>query len=340
MSDAALEELTRRVRTKLGGWRPGAELVSLSPLTGGASSLTFVAEVGPGDVTGMDRIVVKVAPPGLEPVRNRDVLRQARLQRALSRPGGGSPVPPVLFEDAGAPLEVPPFMAMELLPGECVEPALAAPEKRPAAEATRARFLDAARFLARIHTVRPAEVGLGGEAVMTLQDEIARWTRAFGTVPAELQGDYLTCEAALLATMPRQMGPVVTHGDYRLGNTLCDGDGVVAVIDWEIWSLGDPRIDVTWLTFFTDEAAHPAADPCGPAGSPTKAEAIAAYEAELGRELADMGWFDALTKYKEAAATALLIKRALKAGKELSPQNQRMLPAVPRLVEEATKAVS
>src|SRR4030095_4718629 len=94
-------------------------------LTGGASSLTFTGLVTGGPVEG-ERIVLKVAPPGLEPVRNRDVARQARLMRALAG-APGVRVPTVYFEDDGAPPEVPPFHAMNIVPGECLEPLLEEP---------------------------------------------------------------------------------------------------------------------------------------------------------------------------------------------------------------------
>ena len=77
-----------------------------------------------------ERIVLKVAPPGLEPVRNRDVA-QARLMRSVGSPGVR--VPTVYFEDDGAPPEVSPFHAMNIVPGECLEPILSevTPEKLP-----------------------------------------------------------------------------------------------------------------------------------------------------------------------------------------------------------------
>ena len=73
-----------------------------------------------------DKIVVKVSPPGLEPVRNRDMLRQSRAQKALA--GSPVPVPPVIAEDGGAPPEIPPYFAMEMVPGECVELAFLPPD--------------------------------------------------------------------------------------------------------------------------------------------------------------------------------------------------------------------
>lgn len=326
-------ELEVRLREDVHRWRPGAELAALEPLTGGASSLTFVASVTGAEA---DRVVVKVAPPGLAPVRNRDVLRQARLMRALH--GTGVRVPRVLFEDGGQPPAVPPYLAMDLLPGQCVEPVLEPVATRPAPEEVRSRYLEATRELARLHALRPESIGLGDEPVVSLEDEIERWVRAFATVPEGLQAGHGDAARLLLDSLPDALPAVISHGDYRLGNLLCRGADIEAVIDWEIWSVTDPRIDVTWLIFFTDEAAHPAAEPGEPAGTPTKAEVIACYEEAAGAELPDMLWFDALTKFKEAAATALLLKRGLRGG-PLSPPMERMVNGVPRLLSEVREAL-
>jgi aminoglycoside phosphotransferase (APT) family kinase protein len=331
-----VNEIRGRLDEGVPRWRPGAAVEEVAPLTGGASSLTYVVTVS-GVPTEERRFVLKVAPPGLEPVRNRDVLRQARLLAALER-AGGVRTPRLLLQDEGDPPAVPPYLGMSLVPGECVEPVLTPVAERPAVDEVRARAFDAARALAELHSVKPADLGLTGEPVVSLDQEIDRWTKAFETVPAELQGEYVTCAELLHATTPAPMEPVVNHGDYRLGNTLCQDGRVTAIIDWEIWSVGDPRVDVTWLTFFTDEAAHPAAEPGKAAGTPTKAELISAYEHWAGWALPDMEWFDALTKYKEAAATGLLLKRASRGG-ALPPPLRRMQAAVPQLVSEALQAL-
>ena len=123
-------DLRDRAGQRVTDWRPGARVLGLSPLTGGTSSLTFLVELAGVPVTETP-VVLKVAPPGLAPLRNRDVLRQARLQLAVQ--GGPRPLAPdVLFSDPGQPPEVPPFMAMNLVPGECVEPVLCDGAERPA----------------------------------------------------------------------------------------------------------------------------------------------------------------------------------------------------------------
>lgn len=326
-----VRDLTERSAIAVREWMPGAAVDGIEPLTGGTSSLTYVAALT-GVPAGYERVVLKVAPPGLPPVRNRDVLRQARIMRALAeRPGVR--VPAVLFWDKGSPPAAPPFVAMELVPGQCVEPVLT-PRGTIPADHVRARALGAARMLADLHRVDPLRTALRAEPVVRLGAEIDRWTRAFGTVADDLRAGHEAVAARLHATVPAAMAPVFTHGDYRLGNTLCEGGRVTALIDWEIWSLGDPRIDVTWLTFFTDEARHPASLSDEPTGMPGKAELLETYQRARGEVLRDLPWFEALTMYKESAATALLIKRGRKAGR-MSEMHRRMLPALPVLLERA-----
>jgi aminoglycoside phosphotransferase (APT) family kinase protein len=336
--DRLLAQLRDRVAQRVTDWRPAARVTGLSPLTGGTSSLTFLVELA-GVAAGETPVVLKVAPPGLAPVRNRDVLRQARLQKAVQ--GAGRPLAPdVRFADPGEPPEVPPFMAMNLVPGECVEPVLCDAAERPAPGQVRARFLDAVQVLAQLHGIAPAEVGLGDEPAVGLADEVDRWTNAFATLPRDMAGDYERAAKALRASMPAPLPPAVNHGDFRLGNTLCEGTRINAVIDWEIWSVGDPRIDLAWLAFFTDDAGHPAVAPGTVAGTPAGREIVRAYEEALGREVPELGWFDALTRYKEAGVTGLLLKRAMKLGRPVKESMARMQPELPRLVQEAIRMVS
>ena len=89
-----LAQLRDRVSQRVTGWRPAARVLRVSPLTGGTSSLTFLVDLA-GVAAGETPVVLKVAPPGLPPLRNRDVLRQARLQRALQGTPRAPPPPPL-----------------------------------------------------------------------------------------------------------------------------------------------------------------------------------------------------------------------------------------------------
>lgn len=302
-------------------------LSSLTVLTGGASSLTYSALIASND-----RVVVKVAPPGLAPVRNRDVLRQARLLAALSSVPGVA-VPAVLGGEHGSPPEVPPLFVMSFEPGESYEPLHAADADRPPAAEVLSRARAAARMLAALHAVTPAELGLQEDA-LPLEAELDRWRKAFATcdlLPA-LHADEEQCYERLAAALPAAVAPAVLHGDWRLGNMQCEGPEVRAVIDWEIWSIGDPRTDLAWFRLMADRA-HPSATAAdAPMLSPD--ELCEAYENASGANVESLQWFDALVRYKQAAASALLVKNAERRG-ESGAQLERMRLGIGRLLLDA-----
>ncbi|MFV0316800.1 MAG: phosphotransferase family protein [Microthrixaceae bacterium] len=337
MRELDLDELSARATIAAQRWAPGCGVANLAPMSGGTVGLVFRVDLvdGPPEVA---TAVLKVAPPGLEPVRNRDMLRQARVIAALDGCPGVR-VPPMLFADAGHPPEVPPLFATTLVPGVCEEPLLEANSRQRLPEArTRARAFAAIEMLAALHRIDPAGIGLGSEPVVSPIDEVDRWTATFATVPEEVRTGYLECADALRATAPTAVAPVVVHGDYRLGNMLCDGDGVSAIIDWEIWTLSDPRIDLSWMLFFTDEAHHPVVTPDIDSGMPSDAELLAAYESATGTPVADLDWFHALTRYKEAAAMALIAKHLAKKGD--TDTLDKMTVMLPALVADAHQRVT
>ncbi len=336
MHELDMDVLEERTAKAAQAWAPGCTIDGLEPLEGGTVGIVFSADVI-GGPPAHPRLVLKVAPPGLPPVRNRDVLRQARCMAALGgQPGVG--VPAVLFTDEGEPDDVPPFFASGFVAGECAEPLLDAVRNRRPDEIVRGRSFAAARMLAALHQVEPTTLGLGGEPETTLIGEVDRWTRTFDTVPDEVRTGYLACADALRATAPDPVPSVIVHGDYRLGNMLAEGTEVRAIIDWEIWSRSDPRIDLSWFLFFTEEAKHPVVAPDVDSGVPSDVELLAAYEEVVGRPTADLGWFHALTRYKEAAAMALIAKHAARRGDvEILARMAEMLP---RLIADAHARVT
>jgi aminoglycoside phosphotransferase (APT) family kinase protein len=106
MVEIDLDELRRRLAD--------AGIADVSAFAGGASSLTFRG------VRDGREVVIKVAPPGVDPVAHRDVLRQAPIMKALA--ANRFPVPEVLWEDPGQPPEIPPLFVMSHVEGDCVEP--------------------------------------------------------------------------------------------------------------------------------------------------------------------------------------------------------------------------
>ncbi|KAA2261197.1 phosphotransferase family protein [Solihabitans fulvus] len=290
-----LRQLAERVSNALGGTR----IRELGPLAGGASGLTYLAV----SADGM-RVVVKVAPRGVPPVRNRDVLRQAALLRRLASVPGVA-VPAVLFDAPGESLDVPPLFGCEFVAGEALEPIMDPDVVLPPPQRIAARARHAAAMLAALHAA-PATV-LGDEPAVGLHAEVARWQRVFETASVEHGPLATMVRDALLAGLPAALPATVVHGDFRLGNLLCRGDRVRAVIDWEIWAASDPRVDLLWFLSFTHPDRMPTAVRAAP-GMPDAEELLAAYRAAGGGDPCDLTWFDALVRFKHAAVTALLAK--------------------------------
>ena len=134
-------ELYERARAAVAEGSPGSRLGPITRLQGGSSSITYWATLSGGPVP---KVVLKVAPAGLEPTKNRDVLRQAKIQTLLQ--GTGVPAPVVIAEARGSSLERPPFYVMAFDEGDCVEPSVLPEGEELPPEEVRARELEAARF--------------------------------------------------------------------------------------------------------------------------------------------------------------------------------------------------
>ena len=308
MAQLDLGELLYRAGAAASRRWPGASVAELESLPGGISSLTFAAWLA--DSSGRRRrVVIKVAPPGLPAVRNRDVLRQARAISAVHG-AAGVRVPEVLLRDDGEP----PLFVMQFIAGEAYEPCWDVSPVPPAPATVRARARAAAAMLGHLHALAPAAVGLGAEPAVGLGDELDRWARLFATAGADLRGNEDSLHRALAAAVPGTIGPRVLHGDYRLGNLLFDGDGPPAIIDWELWSLGDPRTDLAWLLHFTDPVVRrcghrDGANRAAAEGMPDRRQLLAQYVAVTGTDPGDLSWFAAYCHYKLASTMAVLAKR-------------------------------
>lgn len=287
-------------------------MVGVVPLAGGASSLTYR-----GDRDGVP-VVVKVAPPGHAPVGHRDVLRQARILDALS--SSDVPVPAVLAREDGSP----PFFVMTLVEGDTFEPLFDSPVIFD--PDVPQRYREAALVMAALHRVPVAK--LSAEPVVDATAEIDRWCATLGTVDAALVPGWTDTADRLRSSVPAALAPSIVHGDFRLGNLLAEGTRIKAVIDWEIWSLGDPRIDLGWFLINADPATYQRASPYTDA-VPPRAELLECYGSAP-----DVEWFMALACFKSAATWSLIVKHNRRRATP-RPELEAMAPVLAGLLRHA-----
>ncbi|WP_328843883.1 phosphotransferase family protein [Streptomyces sp. NBC_00258] len=306
--------LAGRVRERLAARHPSVSFGELRTLPGGHSGLTYSMAAGSASY------VVKAVPPGQRPVGRNDVLRQAEVLRALA--GSPVPVPEVVAVDEREPA----WFAMEFVEGEAIEPVL--DEHRLDPGLCRTRMLALAGVLRDLH-------GTKAEVTSELLDpagELERWGRTMRAVPEELRAGAEELLSRLASMVPDGMPPTLTHGDFRLGNVLCRGERPAAVVDWEIWSLGDPRIDLGWFLLFADHRNFPRLGRPVP-GLPTEEELLAAY-ADGRTELPDLAWFRALARTKMAAIMGHNLRRH-REGKHHDPDQERLPPTIAAMIRTA-----
>jgi aminoglycoside phosphotransferase (APT) family kinase protein len=286
----------------LDGHGIGEGRVEVERIGEGHSNITFLVR------RGNARVVLRRPPRPPLPPSAHDVLREARLLRALE----GTPVrvPRVIAVGDDEDVLGVPFYVMEEVHGSvlasAIPDALDTPKERAR---TSEELVDA---LVEVHAVDWRACGLEGYGKPTgyLERQVRRFsglwehnkTRELPVV--EELGEWLR------DNMPDSQEATIVHGDYRLGNVMMAGSApadLVAIFDWELSTIGDPLADlgymtVTWVepddpqdTMFANLSAVTRRE-----GFLTREKLIARYEERSGRSMSALNWYQALALWKAA----------------------------------------
>jgi aminoglycoside phosphotransferase (APT) family kinase protein len=316
-----------------GGLR--AELIS-----GGRSNLTFLV------CDDASKWVLRRPPlHGLTPSAH-DMAREYRVVAALQ----DTPVPvarAVTMRNDDSVVGAP-FQMVEYVPGRVVRYAdelEALGDKDLISECVDALI----KVLADLHAVDPEAVGLGdfGKPAGYLERQVRRWGSQWELVRREndaCDADVKRLHSALAQAIPPQSRNAVVHGDYRIDNTILDAEDatrVVAVLDWEMSTLGDPLSDAALMCVYRHplfnviHASSAWASPLIP-----EADDLAnRYSLAADQELGNWDFYMALGYFKVAIIAAGIAFRA-RMGGGVADDTGEVDKAVAPLVAAGLEALS
>jgi len=313
--------------------------VTATKFAGGQSNPTFLLETGAGDY------VLRRKPPGQLLKSAHAVDREFRVQRALY----GSDVPVakvhVLCEDAS--VIGSDFYVMDHVQGRNFnEPTL-----EGLSNVDRGAVIDDMnRVLAALHEVDIDAVGLSdfGPPGHYLERQVGRWSKQYRASETQDIPAMNRLIDRLQTDMPADDGQrTLVHGDYRIDNMIFEAEGTqcLAVLDWELSTIGHPYADLASVIMQWQLPAGPQGRGLmgvdrAALGLPSDAEFVAAYCARRGLARVDrFGFYVAFCFFRMGAIIQGVLKRALD-GNASNPERAMQLGTfVPVFAENGLKAL-
>jgi aminoglycoside phosphotransferase (APT) family kinase protein len=295
---------------------------------GGQSNPTYRAEAGG------TRYVVRRKPPGQLLPSAHAVDREYRVLSALQ--DTGVPVPRTFALCTDESVIGTWFYVMECVEGRVLwEPHL--PDCAPA---ERAAIYDSLNdVLARLHGVDWQALGLGdfGRPGNYFARQLARWTKQYVASQTETVSEMDALMEWLPRTIPASDETRLIHGDFKLDNTILHPTEprVVAVLDWEISTLGNPLGDFTYLCMPWLEGGAFAGIDLAAHGLPSLSEYAAAYCRRTGRtSIESFDWYAAYQMYRAACIYQGILGR-VRDGTAASDNASTVADVVPRMARTA-----
>ena len=218
--------------------------MEIKGVDGGQSNPTFFVTFG------ARRLVLRKRPPGPLLPSAHAVDREYRVLSALQ--GSAVPVPPVLLFHADETLIGTAFYVMERVEGRIFHDSRLAGAPQ---EERRAMYRSAAKVLAAIHAIDIAAAGLStfGKSGSYYARQIARWTRQWELSKTREMAEIERLIDWLPRNLPDDERTTLVHGDFRIGNLIFHPTEprVVAVLDWELSTLGHPLADLAHSCVYT-----------------------------------------------------------------------------------------
>jgi aminoglycoside phosphotransferase (APT) family kinase protein len=306
--------------------------LSAELIAGGKSNLTY-------RVRDADRSIVLRRPPlGHVLPTAHDMAREYRVISALHPTGFPVATPIHLCPDA-EPLGAP-FYLMSYVEGRVLRETADIEGLSPdTARRTGELLVDT---LVQLHATDPEKVGLTdfGRPAGYLARQVRRWYEQWERSKTRELQSLEDVAARLRESVPEHTRTGIVHGDFRLDNVIVDAavSQILAVLDWEMATLGDPLADLGLLVVYTELAADGLA-PTQPRLSPDQgfmpaAALVERYGDQAGVDVGAIGWHVALGYYKLAIVSEGIHARFLQ-GKTVGAGFEHMGSSVPLLIDRA-----
>jgi aminoglycoside phosphotransferase (APT) family kinase protein len=271
---------------------------SFDLIAGGRSNVTYRGT----DAAGT-RFVLRRPPLGHVLATAHDMAREHRLITAVGKTS--VPVPRTLGLCTDVEVNGAPFYVMAFVEGTVLDSVDKARQMAP--EARRAASLDLVDVLAQLHAVDVDAVGLGDLARRDsyIERQLKRWMTQWANSKTREIPEMDVLVKKLQDHMPQQQGATIAHGDYRFGNCLTDTNAgkIVAVLDWELCTLGDPLADLGYIGIGWRDPGQPLLggnDPSGIEGFPFYSELVERYAQKTGRDVSQIDYYRAFSSYRLA----------------------------------------
>lgn len=290
--------------------------LSVNQFKGGQSNPTYEL-VTPGHT-----YVLRRKPPGNLLPSAHAVDREFRVISALARQGFPVARPYALCEDASVIGSM--FYVMDKVEGRVLWD-LKLPGMEP--DQRRAIYEAQTDTLARLHAIDPEAAGLGdyGRPGNYFGRQVGRWSKQYAASETETIPAMNRLMAFLPDSLPPEGPPRIVHGDWRLDNMILapDRPEVLAVLDWELSTLGDPMAD---LSYYLIGWVIPASQRNGVGGAdlkalgiPTVEETVDRYADATGMRPDNLDWLMAYNLFRLAAICQGIAGR-VRDGTASSPQ--------------------
>lgn len=306
-------------------------------ITGGRSNLTFRVSDAVGHA-----FVLRRPPLGPLLATAHDVAREYRIAAAL----GPTPVPvaPALAVCDDLNVNGTPFAVTGFVDGAVLD----LPEKALALHVRgRETSLHLIDVLGELHTVDLDAVGLAdlSRHDSYVERQIRRWSKQWAGSKTREFPLIDAVEARLRQAMPEQQVATIVHGDYRFGNCIVDVAKceVVAVLDWELCTLGDPMADLGHLGIYWHDPTRPLPltnDPTSGGGFPSFEELLGRYARRTGRDVSRIGYYKAFAAWRLAIIAEGVASRHLHRHPEDVTALAASRSAVEGLVEFAMESLA